>query len=127
MDTIGALKPEYASRVWGAAVFQVHIAGSKSRYKAAHFKMAIAETVEVIEGGLADHAKAHPNYIFCLHSLQAENGGYTAQELEPDGDGSFVYGRDGHATRYYVVLIKSKIPKPSQPKTVEELKVSSQT
>jgi hypothetical protein len=49
--------------VWGAAVFQVHIAGSNRRYEEAHFKTAIAETIKVIDDGLADHAKAHPNYF----------------------------------------------------------------
>jgi hypothetical protein len=99
-DTTDVLKPEYASRVWGAAVFQVHIAGSKSRYEEAHFKAAIAETMKVIDEGLAVHAKAHPNYNFRLHSLQSESEGYTPQELEPDGNGGFVWGQDGHATRY---------------------------
>jgi hypothetical protein len=112
--------------VWGAAVFQVHIAGSKSRYEEAHFKTAIAETMKVIDEGLADHAKAQPNYIFRIHSLQAENEGYTPQELEPDGEGSFVWGQDGHATRYYAVLIKSKIAKPRLPQTIEDLKAYSQ-
>jgi hypothetical protein len=99
----------------------------KSRYEEAHFKTAIAETMKVIDEGLANHAKAHPNYNFRLHSLQSENEGYTPQELEPDGDGGFVWGQDGHATRYYTVFIKSKIAKPRLPQTIEELKAYSQT
>ncbi|UPT87858.1 hypothetical protein HAP41_0000001460 [Bradyrhizobium barranii subsp. apii] len=126
-DTIDALKPEFASRVWGAAVFQVHIPGSKSRYEEAHFKAAIDETMKLIGKGLTNHAKTHPNYNFRLHSLQAANEGYTPRELEPDGNGGFVWGQDGHATRYYAVLIKSKIAKPRLPRTIEELKAYSQT
>ena len=83
--------------------------------------------MKVIDEGLADHAKAHPNYNFRLHSLQAENEGYTPQELEPDGEGSFVWGQEGHATRYYAVFIKSKIAKPRLPQTIEELRAYSQT
>jgi hypothetical protein len=125
-DTIAALKPQYACRVWGAAVFQVHIAGSKERYEDKHFRTSVAETDKTIKAGLAEHAKAHAGYNFGFHSLQSPDEGYTARELEPDGDG-YAWGQHGHATRYYVVLIKSRIARPKPPRTIAELRVHAQS
>jgi hypothetical protein len=120
-DTIDALKPQYASRVWGAAVFQVHIAGSKNRYKKAHFKAAIAGTEKTISTGLAAYGRMKSGYAFTFHQLQSKNEGYTARELEFDGE-EHAWGQDGHATRYYAVLAKSKIARPRAPETILELK-----
>jgi hypothetical protein len=125
-DTIDALKPEYASGVWGAAVFQVHIPGSKGRYEEGHFMTSMAKTEATIKSGLAEHAKIHTGYDFGFHSLQSQEEGYTATTLEPDGDG-FAWGQHGHATRYYSVLIKSKVPKPKPPQTIAELKAYSES
>jgi hypothetical protein len=125
-DTVDALKPQYASPVWGAAVFQVHVPGSKRRYKEDHFRTAIAKTEAKIKAGLAEHAKLYGGYDFSFCSLQSQDEGYTARALEPDGDG-LAWGQDGHATRYYAVLIKSRIPMPKPPQTIAELKAYSQS
>jgi hypothetical protein len=60
-------------------------------------------------------------YFFTLHQLQSKNEGYTPRELEFDGE-ERAWGQDGHATRYYAVLIKSKIARPKAPKTIFEQK-----
>jgi hypothetical protein len=124
--TIDALKSRYASRVWGAVVFQIHIPGSEDRYEDDHFRASIAKTEKRIKAGLAAHAKSHSGYDFGFHSLQSQDEGYRARELEPDGDG-FAWGQDGHATRYYAVLIKSRVASPKPPRTVAELKACSQS
>lgn len=116
-DTIDALKPEFASRVWGAAVFQVHIGGSEGRYEEDDFKDAIATTENTIKAGLVEHGQANSGYNFSFHPLQSKNEGYTARQLEPDGD-ELAWGQHGHATRYYAVLIKSKVTRPKPAKTI---------
>jgi hypothetical protein len=122
-DTIDGLKPQYASRVWGAAVFQVHIPGSEDRYERAHFEAAIRNTENKIKKGISDHGRQNSGYTFAFHALQSESEGYMARAVEPDGDSDeYAWGEHGHATRYYAVLIKSKKKKPRLPKTVFELK-----
>ncbi len=107
--------------MWGAAVFQVHIPGSKNRYEEAHFKSAIADAERTIASGLSKHSRLNSGYAFALHPLQSKNEGYTARELDFDGE-EYAWGQDGHATRYYAVLIKSRIARPRAPKTISELK-----
>ena len=120
-DIVDALKPEFASRVWGAAVFQVHIGGSEGRYEEDDFKDAIATTENTIKAGLVEHGQANSGYNFSFHPLQSKNEGYTARQLEPDGD-ELAWGQHGHATRYYAVLIKSKVIRPKPAKTIAEHK-----
>jgi hypothetical protein len=125
-DTIGALKPQCASRVRGAVVFQVHIAGSEWRYKVEHFAAAITTTENKLKTDLAEHGHKNSSYDFSFHPLQSENEGSTARDIEPDGD-EYAWGEHGHATRYYAVLIKSKTPQPKAPRTIAELKVFTQS
>ena len=91
---IDALKPLYASGVWGASVFQVHISGSDARHTEQQFRDAIAATEKRLKADLADHER-----------------GYV--------------GQHGQATRFYAVLIKSKISKPKLPRTFAELKADA--
>lgn len=121
---IDALKPLYASGVWGASVFQVHISGSDARHTEQQFRDAIAATEKRLKANLADHERAHSGYRFSFHSLQSANEGYMATETELDGD-VWALGQHGQATRFYAVLIKSKISKPKLPRTFAELKADA--
>jgi hypothetical protein len=120
-DTIGSLKPQFASRVRGAAVFQVHVAGSAKRFEAHHFKAAIEEIERSLGAALKSYGKAHAGFHFALHALQSKGEGVVARELESDGDG-LAWGRHGHATRYYAVLVRSKQRATAPPRTLAELK-----
>jgi hypothetical protein len=120
-DTIDALKAQFACAVWGAAVFQVHIAGSTARHKAKHFRSSIEKAEAKIKSNLLDHSKTHSGYRFGFHGLQGDHEGYTPRALEP-----LAWGQHGHATRYYAVLIKSKKTKPKRPKTIKEMKAYMQ-
>ncbi|MBZ0286324.1 MAG: hypothetical protein K8I30_01820 [Anaerolineae bacterium] len=122
-DTIRSLKPQYASRVRGASIFQVHIAGSTKRYKKEHFKAAI----ERVEKSLRDKLKAYggrdADFRFRFRAFQTADEGIVPRELEPDGD-SFAWGQHGHATRFYAVLIRSKQSVPPAPHTLAQLQIS---
>jgi hypothetical protein len=124
-DTIDALKPQYASRMLGAAVFQVHVAGSEERYTEEHFRAAIAAIEKTLGTGLAEHGEVYSGYDFSFHCLQPKNEGYTPRDIELDDDG-YAWGQHGHATRYYAVLIKSRVSRPKPPTTFVELKAYMQ-
>lgn len=122
-DTIRSLKPQYASRVRGASIFQVHVAGSTKHYKKEHLKAAIHQ----VEKSLRDEPKAYggkdADFRFRFRAFQTGDEGIVPRELEPDGD-SFAWGQHGHATRFYAVLIRSKQNVPPAPHTLAQLQIS---
>lgn len=120
-DTIAMMQAKYAAKVIGAAVFQVHIPGSRSRYYAEQFKAAAEKAEKGIETELTTYAAGYPEFRFTMHALQGANDGFVGRDLEPDGD-SFAWGQHGHATRYHAILIRSPRPVPPPPKTIEDLK-----
>ena len=123
-DTIRSLKPQYASRVRGASVFQVHVAGSASRYNKEHLKAAIKKVERCLRDELKAHEKTNADFRFGFHAFQTADQGIVPRELEPDGD-NFAWGQHGHATRYYAVLIHSKQSVPPAPRTFAQLKAQS--
>ncbi len=121
--TIGLMNAKSASRVTGAAVFQVHVGGSRSRYSEQHFRNA----AEVIEARLIkevnEYALTRQGFKFVVHPLQESDGGISARELEDIGDGDEkAWGRHGHATRYHVIMIRSTRPIPPPPNTISDLR-----
>lgn len=125
-DTIGAMKPQYAVNVWGAAVFQVHIAGGPRRYTEQHLRDAVEQVERTLQTQLKAYASLKNGFQFSFHPLQSDDAGIVPQELEPDGDG-MAWGRHGHATRNYAVLIQSTELQPGPARTFEDLKALSRS
>lgn len=119
IKTIESLKPEFASRVWGVSVFQVHVSGNSHRYKEDQFKKAIDSVEKKIHSELKTYANSKTDYRLALHPLQSAETGIVPRELAPDGDG-LAWGQHGHAIRFYAVLIKSALGVPP-PKTFKDL------
>lgn len=126
VTTIDALKPQYASQVWGVSIFQVHVKGSPRRRTEAHLRRAFGKTLNRLHRELRDYARTQTSYKFGLHSLQTRMGGIVPTEIEEEFDGSRSLGRDGHVTRYYAIIIRSLTPIPQQPLTFSDMKAQSQ-
>ncbi len=107
--TIDMLKSQYASRVVGASVFQVHVEGSDKRSDIPKLTAAIEKIEKKLGTALREHEKTKPGFSFAMHPLQPANAGIVGQELEGDGD-DLSWGVHGHATRFYAVLIRSTKP-----------------
>jgi hypothetical protein len=122
-DTIRSLKPQYASRVRGASIFQVHVAGSTKRYKKEHLKAAIQQVEKSLRDELNAYGRKDSDFRFSFRAFQTGDEGIVPREVEHDGDSS-AWGQHGHATRFYAVLIRSKQNVPPAPHTLALLKIS---
>lgn len=125
-DTIRSLKPQYASRVRGASIFQVHVAGSSKRYKKEHLKEAIQQVEKTLRDELKAYGGRNAGFRFSFQAFQTADEGIVPRELEPDGD-NLAWGQQGHATRFYAVLIRSKQSVPPAPRTFAQLKAQSRS
>lgn len=123
--TIGMMKAKFAAQTIGAAVFQVHVPGSRARYLAEHFKATVEKAEEGIKAELEVYALSRPGFRFAMHPLQSANAGIVERDVEGLGDDQ-AWGQHGHATRYHAILIRSTRPVPSYPATIEGLKMASQ-
>jgi hypothetical protein len=128
--TIGMMRADYAANTIGAAVFQVHIPGSKNGFDSTAQLKAKAERVEkTLRADLMRYAKSQSDFEITMHPLQSPDGGIVATDVELDNDGEKTLGSPGHATRYHVVIIRSL--RPVEPDTsnpnvrFRELKASS--
>jgi hypothetical protein len=122
-DTIRSLKPQYASRVRGASIFQVHVAGSTKRYTEVHFKTAIERIEKLLRDEIEVYGRMAVDFHFSFRAFQTGDEGIVPREVEHDDDSS-AWGQHGHATRYYAVLIRSKQSVPPAPHTLAQLKIS---
>ena len=118
--TMSLLKPQYAAKVIGAAVFQIHLATTRSRHKKQHFVSAMKKIENRLEADLRIYRRSQPDFTFTLHPLNAANEGFVEAEIERDEDGSLMVGRPGHVTRYYSILVRSTRPVP--PLALDELR-----
>lgn len=109
--TVRLMNPAPASKVIGAAVFQVHVNASSGRFHGHQFKAAIVEIEDRLTKQLADYAAAHPDFSYRLQPLQGPDDGIQGTAIERDEHEAWL-GEDGHATRYYAVLIRSMRPVP---------------
>jgi hypothetical protein len=104
--TIDMLKSQYASRVVGASVFQIHVEGNDKRPDIAKLTAAIEKIEKKLEEALQGHEKTKPGFSFAMHPLQPADAGVIGRELEGELD-QLSWGVHGHATRFYAVLIRS--------------------
>jgi hypothetical protein len=123
--TIEMMRANYAAKVIGAAVFQVHIPGSRNMYHASEFKAAARKVEKTLESDIVAYARLHSNFRFTMHPLQSPDGGVVGRDLEIVGN-ELAWGAHGHATRYHAILIQSTRPISAPPTTVQELKRQSE-
>jgi len=109
--TMSLLKANFASKLIGAVVFQVHIPGARNRTYAADFKSAAEKVEKSLQAELSSYAPSRPDFRFTMHPLQSDDGGVVEREIEGYGEES-AWGAHGHATRYHAIIIRSTRPVP---------------
>jgi hypothetical protein len=120
-STMRMMQANFASKVIGASVFEMHIAGSRKRYSVEQFKAAALNIESAFEKQMQGYALKKPDFAFTMELLQSPDSGVVGREIESVG-GELAWGQDGHATRYHVILIRSTRPVPAPPKTIAELR-----
>lgn len=122
--TIALLKSRYATRVAAAVVYQVHATGTDKIEWRDQLLPAIQKIEKRIERELETYRLSDPGYSFAIHPLQSPDEGIGERAIEDDGHEKTL-GAHGHATRFYAVLIRSKLVAPTAPRTFAELKAQS--
>ena len=111
-NTIACMNSTYASKVIGAVVFQMHVDATKKRSNVTALKVEIERKERAIETGLVTYAERNAEFRFRMERLQGPNDGISASD----------HDNDGHATRFYVVLIRDKRT-ASPPRKLADLKL----
>jgi hypothetical protein len=122
--TMSLLKANFAAKVIGAIVFQVHIPGARNRTYAAEFKSAVVKLEKRLQAELDSYAPSRLDFRFTMHPLQSDDGGIVEREIEGHGEEA-AWGTDGHATRYHVIIIRSARPVPPSTGSFEDLRRQS--
>lgn len=120
-STMSMMQARIASNVIGASVFEMHIAGSRKRYSVEQIKEAVLKIERAFEKHLQGYALEKPDFTFSMKPLQSLDSGVVGREIESVGN-ELAWGQDGHATLYWVILIRSTRSIPAPPKTIAELR-----
>lgn len=104
-NVIEFLNPKYAARVRAASVFQVHVAGRATDTTVERLKHKIEKIEKAISKELKEFQRDWPDFAFSLEPLMNELEGFVPTAIEFEDDGSKVLGENGHATRYYAVIV----------------------
>jgi hypothetical protein len=124
ITTMGMMKARYASNLVGVSVFQIHISGSKKLYEVEHFVEPLKRILTKLQADLNTYGQNHSDVKLSMHALQQDREGLVARETEMDGDGvTPIAGRDGHATCYFAILVRSTRPVPPHG-TIAQLKAA---
>lgn len=119
--TLQCMKARYAENVRAASVFQISVSGKAKGTEINRLK----KKLKIIEQKLADElclfAKNWPDFQLKLVSLQEENAGFVPTEILQSIDSFHELGENGHATRYYAILIQS-IRNPTVGTALEQMK-----
>lgn len=105
LNTIEGMEADFASRVRAAAVFQVYVPGRSKDPSLDHLKRRIKKIETSLEENIETFAKNWSEFNFRLVPLQGDDEGFTATETEIEEDGTKALGQNGHATRYYAIII----------------------
>lgn len=119
--TISLLKANFAAKVIGAVVFEVHIRGTRSRSYEADFKSAALAVESALKAELDIYAKSRQDFRFTIHPLQTDDGGIFEREIEGFGEDA-AWGAHGHATRYHAIIIRSTRPVLPHTGSFEDMK-----
>lgn len=105
--TLQCMKAKIAANVRAASVFQIHIPGRSDDTKTHRLTAKMQKTEDKLAKKLALFGTDWPDFHFKLISLQGQNTGFVPTEVCEEEDGSLCLGQNGHATRYYAILITS--------------------
>lgn len=104
-NVIESLQPKYATRVRAASVFQVHVAGGAKDITVERLKQKVDKIEKAISKELKEFQRDWPDFTFSLNPLMSAHEGFVPTAIEIEDDGSKALGENGHATRYYAVIV----------------------
>ena len=114
-NILSSMTANSALAMQAAAVFEVHVRGRSCDFKLDRLKTRISAIEAKLKAELTCFAKSQPSFFFEFVPLQDRNQGYTPTEIEDEHTDHPTLGRNGHATRYYAILIKSsRQPDPNE-------------
>lgn len=119
-DVLNSMKASYALKMQAAAVFEVHVEGGPADTTIDRLKKKIERIEKEIRGKLSEFASDQPDFSFELIPLQGPGQGYAPTEIEDEDTDTPSLGRDGHATRYYAILIAS-LRQPGPDETLHDV------
>lgn len=111
--TLQCMKEKIAASVQAASVFQVHIYGRSDDTKTDRLMAKMERNHDKLAKNLAIFGNDWPDFDFKLILLQRKNTGFVPTEVYEEEDGSLCLGENGHATRYYAILITSLRKSPA--------------
>lgn len=117
--TMEHMKPEVAATVQAASVFQVHVAGRANDLEIDRLLKKVGKIEKKLTVALENFAQNWPDFTFKFIPLQRRTAGIVATEIIVEDDGTESLGQNGHATRYYAILISSN-RKPKKASTFRE-------
>ncbi len=106
-NTLECMAAGRASRVRAASVFQVHTPGTMRDLNTDRLKITMLKKETSLRAELQAFASNWPDLTFQLISLQNHDAGFYTTEIVHEDEVTQSLGRNGHATRYYAVLLKS--------------------
>tara|TARA_R110002110_G_C13444385_1_gene716464 strand:- start:2157 stop:2897 length:741 start_codon:yes stop_codon:yes gene_type:complete len=106
-STMECMKTQVAANVRAASVFQVHVRGRANDLTIHRLMVKVNRIEAKLEAALKNFAMDWPDFTFRLVSLQDQRTGFVATEILQEDDGTQSMGQNGHATRYYAILISS--------------------
>lgn len=104
-NVIESLNPIYAARVRAASVFQVHVPGGAKDITVRRLKNKVEKIEKAISKELREFQRDWPDFSFSLEPLMGADEGFVPTAIETEDDGSKVLGENGHATRFYAVIV----------------------
>lgn len=116
-NILSAMTASFAEKMQAAAVFEVHVGGRPGDIEIYRLKKKIAKIEAKLNEQLVRFGGTQPDFNFEFVPLQDESQGYTPTEIEDEETDHPSLGREGHATRYYAILIKS-LRQPEQHETI---------
>lgn len=121
-NILNSMEASIASKMHAAAVFEVHVGGRSGDIEIHRLKKKIAKIEAKLTAELARFAGNQPNFSFDFVPLQGANQGYTPTEIEDEETDHPSLGREGHATRYYAIVINDLRQKKPNETTRDRLR-----
>lgn len=94
------MTPLRQSKIMGVSLFQLHIAKTTRRWSRAHFLKEIQAREAQFAAALKTHAADFSDFQLTLKSLLQD---------PHDGIADADEDHDGHATRYYAVIVRHRL------------------
>ena len=109
-DTIDHMTPNRKRSVFGVVVFEMHLKSTKKRFNIKYFITDVRKFEKKFEADILRNRKNFPQYSLEIKDLMADKiDGIVDREIDEDIDGTPMWGDNGHATRYYAIIIKHNL------------------